>query len=782
MEKALLNLYRIKLNYDKLNLYEIQLDTNLLKESEKFSIVNKISFRLYGLNKFFISAYLNYIACKQFDKLDIRQVENVLKEELKYAGLDINFKVNYKEIKFESDPRLFQQFVERFLILEINDFLRKSGFQTFRRSRYISVRLTELVDKSLLIMNNYKAERFVNLRIITNQNNQKEPFLQIDSTSSIEGTTTIWEQLNQYISKNKISIEQLKENTELQEELNLEFKSNNPRLTTTYSRKLAMGGEKKDLYFFVNFDFNNNPYTRKIVIDNKEISVSEYYKSKYNIAFEEKEQFIVNVRRASLGGSRRDTIQAIPIPSNLIIETPDTKSLERYDFSYEYSKFTLLSPEDRKKLIDVISSILIANNFISADLEVDIFRTKLPELFDGKRKFSFYDERDYSGQYLEFPDIKRIKILVFSKTESWFNRNNGGTIINSLKNEIFSHLNFVSTDSSNKIENINYEIFFEIQKNWKNTIDRLMHNNKFDAYIIVTSPPSQTFYNYVKRTFSIKKGIPTQFILFSTLQKLYKKKHMKGLAKSLVKQIVVKCGGIPYLLVNNNIKETIYIGVDRSRDVFSDKPSLSAGVAAVAPNGEYLGADSTYLDKYTDDFIDIAEILPRIISKIKTQCPKAKKLVVLHDGGKYNITDYELNTAEKITEEENLDLIFLSANKSSGFRAFKHMNNKFEGFSQPVLIKDLPNDQEDFLIFTTLPRHGTQTPILYSILKNTTEFSYSEIKVELADDLAGLCSLVWEAMGPTNLPLPLHYADKLAGFCKNIETPWDSEIEAPLFI
>ena len=269
---------------------------------------------------------------------------------------------------------------------------------------------------------------------------------------------------------------------------------------------------------------------------------------------------------------------------------------------------------------------------------------------------------------------------------------------------------------------------------------------------------------------------------FTTLQRLYSKGHLRGLVRSLLKQIIVKCGGVPYLLANDSHPDIVYIGVDRSRDVFGDSPSLSAGVAAVAPNGEYLGADTTNLDKYTDDFIDISSILPSIITQVKQKRPGVKIIVLLRDGGKYNISEHEVTSAIKITKEANLDLVFLSANKSSGFRAFIKKDSEIKGFSCPVAFYELPNDPEDFLIFSTLPKQGTQTPILYSILANTSSYSNNEIKQLVSNDLTSLCSLVWEAPSPTNLPLPLHYADKLAGFCKTIQHPWASEIETPLFI
>lgn len=786
MSDTVLNLYQVLIKFRGFRTYEIQFEGETVEDSLKYSIVANVCAHIRRKKKIEIISYGNLLAVELSSIFNVSEIKEVVETILTTKGYNLTFTISENEISSDdANPVLFQQLIERFAIVKINDFLRKSGFKTLIKGKRIFIPLQDLVDNASLTMGNYSAERYVTIRAVSNKSDITSPFLQIDVSTTIEGMSTIWQQLQFWLKKRNKTLSDLKEDISLQEEANLEFKSDNPRLTTTYKRQTSTGAEKKDIYFFVGFDFQHTPETRIITMSNgEEITVSEYYLKKYNIKLSEKEQLIVNVKRASRGKGRSGSFEPIPIPSNLVVESPDTKVLERYDFSYQYSQFTLLAPKKRFEIINKIALILQGNNLISKEVSGKYSKIPIPTLFDGKMKFSLYEGERGSGRCLRYPKLKKLKILFFGKTSSWFTKNDGWQIIRELKDTIHSHLSYIASQSQQTYEDTHYEVIFEVDlNNWKKRFDDIATKSKdFNAFLIITSPPNQRFYNYVKQKYTIRKQQPTQFLYFSTLKKLYKKGHLKGLVKSISKQIIVKCGGIPYLLSNNSNSGIVYIGVDRSRDVFGDQPSLSAGVAAVAPNGEYLGADTTSLDRYADDFIDISSILPNIIERILHQNKNINTIVLLRDGGKYSISEHEIKTAKEITQKSNLNLIFLSANKSSGFRAFIKRDSNIEGFAQPVIFSNLPNDPEDFLIFSTLPKQGTQTPILYSILENTTDYPDNEIKKLLSRDLAGLCSLVWEATSPTNLPLPLHYADKLAGFCKSVEHPWAPEINAPLFI
>ena len=448
MANASLNLFRVSINFKAFNVYEIEFVGIQLDNATFYSITSKASRHFKNL-PFPVIAYNGTLAVRSSNKLDIDSIKGALSNILRKRGLRCNeIKITEKVLKPNDNILLFQQLIERFSAFEINAFLRSIGFKTMIRGKHISVSLKDHIKNAHLSMGSYRAERQLVLRVISNKNDPLLPFLQIDVRTSIEGISTIWEQLNRWLERRNKTLSDLKNDVELQEEVNLEFRSDNPRLTTTYIRTSA-GMEKKDIYYFVDFDFRHTPKTRMIDHNNKKISVEEYYLQRYNIKIREQDQLIVNVRRALRGKSRSGSFEPIPIPSNLVVECPDTKVLQRYDFSYEYSRFVLLSPEERFKLINLVATPLISNGLISSELTVNCIETAKPILFDGKNHFSFYDGYKQFNSCFRFPKLKSLKILFFGKSKQWFASKNGWELLKQLKKEFQSQLTNI-TKSTNQ--------------------------------------------------------------------------------------------------------------------------------------------------------------------------------------------------------------------------------------------------------------------------------------------------------------------------------------------
>ncbi len=97
-------------------------------------------------------------------------------------------------------------------------------------------------------------------------------------------------------------------------------------------------------------------------------------------------------------------------------------------------------------------------------------------------------------------------------------------------------------------------------------------------------------------------------------------------------------------------------------------------------------------------------------------------------------------------------------------------------------MKNSPLPPNYSLIISSPPPIGTPRPVLYTLMKNTTDFSDKDILSKVIPQVISLAMLCWEPPMPTSQPLPLHYADKLAEFTQKTGKKWNSFIQYPLFI
>ena len=135
-------------------------------------------------------------------------------------------------------------------------------------------------------------------------------------------------------------------------------------------------------------------------------------------------------------------------------------------------------------------------------------------------------------------------------------------------------------------------------------------------------------------------------------------------------------------------------------------------------------------------------------------------------------------------EKEEIKLIFCASTKDHPYRVFPAFGEGEKSYEFPIGIVNEPKDEKDFMVLTTMPppRSGTPKPGLYTLMKNTTEKSDEEVKEMLLSIITSMSILCWESPKPTSQPLPLHYADKLAGFTQLTEQAWNPENPYPMFI
>ncbi len=298
---------------------------------------------------------------------------------------------------------------------------------------------------------------------------------------------------------------------------------------------------------------------------------------------------------------------------------------------------------------------------------------------------------------------------------------------------------------------------------------------------------SNKFGNYreIKTKFTQEKGIPVQVIEEETL---INNPKLVGLVRTLIPQIIAKTGGFPFKLSSNLLDKSIIIGLDKARDSSMQRPSASAGIASVTPDGQYISGASTPLELNSTDFIDVDQLAPTLLRELEEK--KINKqydfVVILRDGAP-NICRREVPLWKKHLENYNKSFIFLASRKTNPYRVFpsdigERTQNRRVDYSIPAVLNGPPLPENEFLLLAAKAAMGTPKPMLYTMMENTTSLNLTEVKEKVLSQVLSMSMLCWEAPLPTSQPLPLHYADKLAGFTQMVQQAWNSSNRYPMFI
>ena len=286
-------------------------------------------------------------------------------------------------------------------------------------------------------------------------------------------------------------------------------------------------------------------------------------------------------------------------------------------------------------------------------------------------------------------------------------------------------------------------------------------------------------YRNIKTLFTHQNGKPVQFIQPKNLHR-----KIFPLVRTLIPQLIAKTGGIPYRLSPPLLDSALIIGLDKARDSSSTRPSASAGVAAVTPEGRYVSGASTPLDSSKHDRIDVDVLAPQLLQSLSDFQGKLDYVVILRDGAPATCRS-EVEAWKKHLSEIGLAFVFLASRKQNPYRIFpdigKRKNEKVR-YKLPVILNGSPLASSDFLVITANPPQGTARPVLYTLMENTAGFSEEAIKEKVIAQVVSMSMLCWESPFPTSQPLPLHYADKLAAFTQITQQAWISSNRYPMFI
>lgn len=288
-------------------------------------------------------------------------------------------------------------------------------------------------------------------------------------------------------------------------------------------------------------------------------------------------------------------------------------------------------------------------------------------------------------------------------------------------------------------------------------------------------------YNEIKTKFTQECGIPVQVIEGRTLKG---SRNLTALIRTVVPQIIAKTGGLPYKLSPPILDRALLIGLDKARDSSGRRPSASAGVAAVTPEGRYISGASTPLERSSTDFINVDDLAPPLLKELVAK--KFEKnydyVVILRDGAPATCIN-EVPRWEHYLQDYQKEFIFISARKTHDYRLFpRGIDESKIQYELPMVLNGKPLLPEDFLVLSARAPQGTPKPVLYTVMRNTTDLSSADIKEKVISQIISMSMLCWESPLPTSQPLPLHYAHKLADFTQRVQQAWNSSNEFPMFI
>ena len=304
-----------------------------------------------------------------------------------------------------------------------------------------------------------------------------------------------------------------------------------------------------------------------------------------------------------------------------------------------------------------------------------------------------------------------------------------------------------------------------------------------------------SFHDQVKRYSLTERVFPTQFINVESIERYRKgtdnvwdeQRLTSEIMNPAFKQIVAKCGGVPHGLASGfATRGTIFVGVDRYKNHFDLKASVSAAVSVFDEHGGHIASNASLFDRDESDFLHGLEYLLDVSLRKVAKQMQVRKIVLLRDGTPQRDGEREREALRRVAGKYGAVHIFIEAPKGTHTRLYDGEADETGVFAEKpkpfTIVVNLPGRPNDFIVLATDPWRGTPKPMLYRISDMSSSLNLAEEKAGLAKTIAWLCTHSWVSPTSTRLPVPLDYADKMAELVGRIGTAIKIEIDRPLYL
>jgi len=481
------------------------------------------------------------------------------------------------------------------------------------------------------------------------------------------------------------------------------------------------------------------------------------------------------------------------VPS-LLVECPNTENLKKYSprSSLKASKISRLDPRSRYFQTCEYLDALLTKGIIGYPEEVDVDLT-CPQITMDADYLEIKTDRDFAGYFSKrrlarAPDWAGIHFFIDRRH---------GTDLDQFVSELKKMLkdfkitvSWVSHEFDTSLR-IGTPAYYRDFGNYILDLGKAAHPNEMVMWAISKNDPKT--YNMLKSELTVRRDIPTQQLLTEHIEDAVASEIgvKASYINPLFTQLVAKMGGYPYLFQEGiTIPDSVFVGLDRFRDSYRERPSNTAAAACFGNHGEYLGAGGSNFDPNpSDEFYDLDVLLPEILDDLEKRITALKYVIVLRDGTNRKIGG-EVDVVFKLLQERNLTGAFITANKTSNMRIYKGdpVGRNAEMFPEQYICVKNYYDPKSFLVTTTQPiiekgtPLGVARPVLYSIERSTLPFDSDIIKGSLSRGVIAFTRLNWVSFKGTRLPSPLDYAHDLAHFCADLQTKWPVGIKRPTFL
>ena len=304
-----------------------------------------------------------------------------------------------------------------------------------------------------------------------------------------------------------------------------------------------------------------------------------------------------------------------------------------------------------------------------------------------------------------------------------------------------------------------------------------------------------SFHDQVKRYSLTERVFPTQFVILENVRQHLTSTTPRDVDDTLAsdllnlvfKQIVAKCGGVPHGLASGFASRgTVFVGADRYKDHYGFSPSASAAVSVFNEHGEHISSVASIFDRDESDHIHELEHLLDSAVRAALKLQKVQKIVFLRDGVPQRNERREYEALRTVASRIEAQYVFVESPKSTPTRLYGGEPDETGYFAEKAppftVVTELPDRPTELLVLSTDPWRGTPRPMLYRIADLSPGLDLKDEKERLARSIAWLCTHSWVSPVATRLPVPLHYADKMAEVSGRIGTAMNPVQDRPLFL
>ena len=610
----------------------------------------------------------------------------------------------------------------------------------------------------------------------------------IDPTTQFSSTLTLFEMLEKDLRK--LGVSHWREIPDpKRSELNRRFRSRAFNLRTDYTEANRWGEEESKRYRFVSFDFSR--------------SISDPLEDG---AVESPLGWHTKMGRASLVGGVDQPVVTVrakggfspsQIPSLLRV-APDMMALRIVGLSKPAQNIAQKAPSDRVGAMLKYAKLLAKAGLIGdIDNPIEVTGASVAPIqwtlendyleIRGAADFRKYFSK---AKLLRKPTIA--KLVVFCE-KGW----------DSERDAVIRVLERIARRFKVDLPEPAVITLPSVPETWLESVRKHVEGEAFGlqdlAILLISSEHDYgeglSFHDQVKRYSLTERVFPTQFIILENVRQHLANSSPEEvdavlaseLMNLLFKQIVAKCGGVPHGLASGFASRgTVFVGADRFKDHFGFFPSSSAAVSVFNEHGEHISSVASVFDRDESDHIHELEHLLDNAVRAAAQVQKVQKIVFLRDGVPQRNERREYEALRNVANRLGAAHIFVEAPKSTPTRLYGGEPDETGYFAEKAppftVVTELPGRPSEILVLSTDPWRGTPRPMLYRLADMSASLNLQEEKELLARSIAWLCTHSWVSPVSTRLPVPLHYADKMAEVSGHIGMSMNPAQDRPLFL